>query len=67
MSSSANNMDSQAIKSEYFRNSSSFSNDRNMQLDSEFDQHLANMKKYILDLKDKRCKQNFIRMWKICR
>jgi hypothetical protein len=51
------NIDCQAIKltnSEYFRNSSSFNNDKNMHLDSEFDQHLANMKKYILELKDKR-------------
>jgi hypothetical protein len=51
------NIDSQAIKltnSEYFRNSSSFNNDKNIHLDSEFDQHLANMKKFILELKDKR-------------
>lgn len=26
------------------------------QLDSEFDQHLADMKKYILDLKERKCK-----------
>ncbi len=29
----------------------------NYQLDLEFDQHLAGMKKYILELKDKKCKK----------
>ena len=29
---------------------------KNGQLDIEFDQLLANMKKYVLDLKDKKCK-----------
>ena len=30
-------------------------NDKIVQLDSEFDQHLSNMKQYILELKDKKC------------
>jgi hypothetical protein len=54
---SSYNIDTQTNKienSEYFRSSTSFNSDLNMHLDSEFDHHLANMKKYILELKDKR-------------
>lgn len=40
-------------------NNNNNNNSNNMnrinQLDSEFDQHLANMKKYILELKEKKC------------
>lgn len=41
------------VKNDAFK--SNTGNIRSSQLDSEFDQHLASMKKYILELKDKKC------------
>ena len=49
---SNNNFDMQYNRRDNKKNNNSINNN---QLDIEFDQLLANMKKYVLDLKDKKC------------
>ena len=41
---------------QYNKKDTSRHQNKNSQLDIEFDQILASMKKYVLDLKDKKCK-----------